>query len=326
MYGDVIPTTTQIPLFERKPNWVGYFIHKEQDVLDALGQVLWYTNSIKGEDWFCYFDGPARDPGNPVPTSAGWICDNLVHNIDYGDMIVINTDLLPENYTFSWVQYGTKNAEIEEEIPQNFVYSETADYDPIVILLDTTETIDEIGAFIGDSCVGACVVSSDDTLVGIKAYTDGLKGDSITFQTWTSAKSSQKKIIRKYDVYNRNKGIYETRSIHPAENSSIYKVSFRNESNTEPDYNSELDFSIYPNPAGNSVNIKYSVENNANVNITVYDRTCRLLATLFNSQQTSGYSTYLWDLTVGGKKLNKGVYIIKLAINNNTITKKVIIQ
>ncbi len=326
MYGDVIPTTTQIPLFERKPNWVGYFIHKEQDVLDALGEVLWYTNSIQGEDWFCFYDGPARNPGNPVPANTGWICDNLVHNIDYGDMIVINTDLLPESYTFSWVQYGTRNAEIEEEITQNFVYSETADYDPIVVLLDTTETIDEIGAFIGDSCVGACIVSSDDTLVGIKAYTDGLTGDCITFQTWTSAKSSQKKIIRKYDVYNRNKGIYETRSIHPAENSSIYKVSFRNESNTEPDYNSELDFSIYPNPAGNSVNIKYSVENNANVNITVYDGTGRFLATLFNCQQTTGLKSFTWGLSVCGKKINKGVYIVKLAINNNTVNKKLIIQ
>lgn len=326
MYGDVIPTTTQIPLFERKPNWVGYFIHKEQDVLDALGQVLWYTNSIKGEDWFCYFDGPARDPGNPVPTSAGWICDNLVHNIDYGDMIVINTDLLPENYTFSWVQYGTKNAEIEEEIPQNFVYSETADYDPIVILLDTTETIDEIGAFIGDSCVGACVVSPNDTLVGIKAYTDELTGDSITFQTWSNTKSTQKKIIHKYGVYNKEKRIYETRSIHPSENSSIYKVSFRQDNYIEPDHIKTMYLRIYPNPAANNVSIEYNVESHTNVNITIYDGTGRFLATLFNSQQTSGYSTYLWDLTVGGKKLNKGVYIIKLAINNNTITKKVIIQ
>ncbi len=326
MYGDVIPSATQIPLYERKPNWVGYFIHKEQDVLDALGEVLQYSTSVRGEDWFCYYDGPSRNPGNPDTTSDWWLCNQLNHNIDYGDMIVINTDLLPENYAFSWVQYGTKNVEIEEEIPQNFVYSETADYDPIVILLDTTETINEVGVFIGDTCVGACVVSPNDTLVGIQAYTEGQSGDSITFQTWSSAKSSQKNTIRKYGVYNRNKGIYETRSIHPAENSSIYKVSFRNENDTEPDYYSELDFSIYSNPAVNNVKIGYSIEDNAEVNITVYDGIGRFLATLFNSQQTSGYSTYLWDLTVGGKKLNKGVYIIKLAINNNTINKKIIIQ
>ena len=326
MHGEVIPSTTQIPLFDQKPNWVGYFIHKEQDVLDALGQVLKYANSIQGEDWFCYYDGPARNPGNPVPARTGWICSGIVHNIDYGDMIVINTDFVPENYSFSWVQYGSKIAEKEEEIPQNFVYTVTANYDPIVILLDSTETINEIGAYIGDTCIGACVVTQDDTLVGIKAYTGGQTGDSITLQTWSSNKSSQKKIIYKYGVYNKNKGIYETRSIHPAENKSIYKVSFRKNNNIEPDDIRTPDFKIYPNPAANNVNIEYYIGSKANVNITVYDGTGRLLATLFNSQQTSGYSTYLWNLSVGGKKLNKGVYIIKLAVNNNTINKKLIIQ
>ncbi|MBC8321327.1 MAG: T9SS type A sorting domain-containing protein [Bacteroidetes bacterium] len=328
MEGDVIDRNTTIPLYGGKDNWVGYFIYKEQDIFDALGEVLHYSLVIRAEDWFCYFDGPYRDPGTPVPSSAGWICDNNKHNVKYGDMVIIETDWVPQNYMFTWQNSGLPTDKVSDAESEYFAYAETADYTPISILLDTTENPTEIGAFVNDSCIGGCTVQPEDTLVGIKAYLEGQSGDSITFETWTNTKSTSRKKIVSYNIYNPVSKRFEKGSIKLNKKRNVYKVSFGKPQTPNIEYLDNVsDFWIYPNPAEHNLYIEYELENKSNVVIKVYNIIGGEVAIIIQGNQLAGKQKLFWDLIKdNGEKLPSGIYTIRLKAGGKIITKKLVIN
>jgi hypothetical protein len=75
----------------------------------------------------------------------------------------------------------------------------------------------------------------------------------------------------------------------------------------------------YPNPFNPSTVISYSVNDNSNVNIRVYDMTGREVRTLVNSFQNAG--TY--SVNFNANNLSSGIYFYVLRVNNgsNEITK-----
>jgi photosystem II stability/assembly factor-like uncharacterized protein len=77
---------------------------------------------------------------------------------------------------------------------------------------------------------------------------------------------------------------------------------------------------LYPNPFVNNTNIRYSLTENAAVNIKLFDITGRAIATLVNQNQAAG--DYVFNIT--GTKLENGVYFVQKTINNSTETIKLI--
>jgi hypothetical protein len=90
---------------------------------------------------------------------------------------------------FQWSINGRPPYVAPDPGPVYYSYTLKADYTPIVIALDTTSGITEIGAFINDTCVGASVVQPGDTVVVLNAYMDGLTGDSVYFEQHSPMKS-----------------------------------------------------------------------------------------------------------------------------------------
>ena len=86
----------------------------------------------------------------------------------------------------------------------------------------------------------------------------------------------------------------------------------------------EVAFSNYPNPASSHTTVSYNLTTNAKVNLKVLDLTGRQLAVLVNLEQSAGKQEYYWDFK--RNKITSGMYILMLRINNNTFSRKVIVQ
>lgn len=86
----------------------------------------------------------------------------------------------------------------------------------------------------------------------------------------------------------------------------------------------EVAFSNYPNPATSQTRVSYNLSVKAKVNLKVLDLTGRQLAVLVNVEQAAGQQEYYWDFTKN--KITSGMYILILKINNDTYSRKVIVQ
>ena len=81
------------------------------------------------------------------------------------------------------------------------------------------------------------------------------------------------------------------------------------------------EISIHPNPVTATANIEFSLANNSDVNIGVYDILGKKIADLYNGDMSMGSQNITWD--VNG--LNNGVYFVKIQMNNKVVTKKIMV-
>jgi len=146
------------------------------------------------------------------------------------------------------------------------------------------------------------------------------------FEEYFTQKATNNKRISDYFVYNSIRKVNEKRVVKTGENKDMYFISF-NAGNEQKLTESEYSFSIFPNPTNNMLNINYSVENTTKVNISVFDSYGRQVATLLSKQVLLGSHTVQWNLIgSNGVKVLKGLYIIKLKINDVVVSKKVVVN
>ena len=240
-------------------------------------------------------------------------------------MVIMKTNDYVAVPGFQWLCYGNTVGGYERPETAYYNYNETSDYMPVFIELDTTANPLEIGAFINDSCVGATTVTPEDTLVLIPAYTEGLSGE-IYFEEYNGTQKSGSIQIKEYWVKNNRIKVREKRAIHTQEKNDYYVVSFK-QIKEQTCSDTEQYFSIYPNPVNNALTIIYNIENDAMINISVFDSYGRYITTIINSSQSSGVYNMQWNLRDNnGIKLNKGLYIINLKIDDDVVSKKVVIN
>jgi hypothetical protein len=82
----------------------------------------------------------------------------------------------------------------------------------------------------------------------------------------------------------------------------------------------------YPNPFNPSTSISYSITNEGNVELNVYNIKGQLVKKLFNEHQLTGNYTINWDGTdLNKRKVSSGLYFYRLKVNDKIIaTKKMI--
>ncbi|MFA5034010.1 MAG: T9SS type A sorting domain-containing protein [bacterium] len=80
---------------------------------------------------------------------------------------------------------------------------------------------------------------------------------------------------------------------------------------------------ILPNPLRNSTTIGYSISENTNVSISIYDISGKLIKVLLDKNVEPGNYTMRWDVNNGlDRKLSSGIYFIKFVAGNYKTTKK----
>jgi hypothetical protein len=293
-----------------KYNWVGYFLPETQDVFDAIPQlVLDNLNVIQAQDWACvkyYFNG------SDGSTDSCWMCSDR-KPLRYGDMLKLKPY---SNTTMQWQRFGV--APSKDGIPKSeyFGFDEQTAYTPIYIEMDSTENPAEIGAFIGDSCIGATVVGENDTLVMVRAYTNDTTGQEILFETWYDSLKSTPARISEYYTYNHHTLRKEKRAILTGNMADYYLVSFNgneNENTNEPvspEPNISI-LSIRPNPFSEITEINYSLLSRANTRISILTLEGQQIYQISQGILCKGTFTVSWDGTThSGKKAGNGIYLL----------------
>lgn len=80
--------------------------------------------------------------------------------------------------------------------------------------------------------------------------------------------------------------------------------------------------SVYPNPTTDQLNIDFVLEKNAKVRIDLFDLSGKLAVHLYEQDLTTGRQQL--NLSISNN-LSRGAYLVKVQINGNSYTKKIII-
>lgn len=325
MTGTRLDPSTSIDVYEGYENWVGYFIPRTQDIFDALGSTADNLLEIYHQDWTCiYTEYPWFDPQPPQPEPK-WYCDNQQHNISYGEMVVLKPK---SDLSFQWNNPVNPSQGSSTNNPAYYTYEEQAGYSVFIVELDTTENPVEIGAFAGDTCIGASSVSANDTLSVMRVYTGNNPGDSVVFEEHYASRVLQDKRIVDYYVYNTEKNMPEKRVIRTGEKKDVFFVSFRNRKKDERiTEGAGFRFSVYPNPAAGMLNIEYTLPAETRVVISIFDMYGQKVGTVMQAIQQSGTKKVRWNpADASGMKLEKGVYLLKLKTAYGSAGQKVVIN
>lgn len=84
---------------------------------------------------------------------------------------------------------------------------------------------------------------------------------------------------------------------------------------------SVADFNVYPNPFSTQLNIAYTLDNAANVRITLYNVNGQLVRTLYHGQDEAG--AYARNFSGAVSSLPEGQYIVIVGANGQTISRMV---
>ncbi len=77
----------------------------------------------------------------------------------------------------------------------------------------------------------------------------------------------------------------------------------------------------YPNPFNSATTISYSISNEANVRLDIYDLLGNHVSTLIDSSQEPGAHSVNWD----ADEFSSGIYFYRVTIDDMSITKKMIL-
>ncbi len=107
-------------------------------------------------------------------------------------------------------------------------------------------------------------------------------------------------------------------------NTALGVFSYTPQTATSVSNNQEIsfDFSCYPNPASSYTIVEVVLEKEANVQVVIYNNLGQRLSSINLGQYPSGN----FQQTLALEHLPKGFYTIQLQVNNQSISKKIIVQ
>ncbi len=300
---------------ENIENWVGYFLPETQDPLEALTNVFPNLQSIKAEKWAGYNAGTEAKPN--------WIISKTTP-LRYGDMLILKTY---HDGSFTWHRAGNPfGNQTGIEQPSHYSFNKTDSYTSFFIEYDTLNPPVEIGAFVNDTCVGACKIVNGDTLAFLQAYLPESGGDSVVFENYYGNKSTEKTVIKSYYVQSRGETTPIKRVVKTGENKDFYLISFKKPAE-QPVSKSDIKFDIGPNPVTGKLFITYFLPYESNVNVSVYDMAGRLITMILQKTEEKGSYHAVWNLTdSNGIKLKKGIYLLHYTIGTASGVKKVVVR
>jgi len=99
-----------------------------------------------------------------------------------------------------------------------------------------------------------------------------------------------------------------------------------NDDNTVPVVRTELKGN-FPNPFNPETTIRYSVKDNTQVNIDVYNLKGQLVKRLVNEDKAPGEHTVVWNGTDNNnRQVSSGVYFFKMKAGKYSSSKKMILM
>ncbi|MDT8394727.1 MAG: T9SS type A sorting domain-containing protein [Bacteroidales bacterium] len=302
--------------------WVGYYYPISQYIIDAIpDEIEPLISVIKGQYYTCY--GSPQSDG-----SVQWNCaiNKRAPNIHYGDMIEIIPVLGDSIMDFYWAINNNNPSGFEKAETEYYSYTETSDYTPVFIELDSSDNPVEIGAFVNDSCIGGSTVLPEDSLVLVPAYTEGMSGE-IYFEEYYGSQKSIRSPITNYYVINQQSRHREKRMIHTSEGKDYYVVSFNDNTNNEKKRShQDARISCQPNPLSSTGTVKCYIPQDGNVEIKLYNMLGSGQLLIFTGFLSAGNHEFIFSSTdINVNSLVNGTYILTLKSTEYQVQTKIIV-
>ena len=84
----------------------------------------------------------------------------------------------------------------------------------------------------------------------------------------------------------------------------------------------DFNFSVYPNPISDNLNVKFTLNGASSVNMDMIDITGRKVADFISGNEMNGEINNTFDVSY----LTKGIYFIRLKVNDELTVKKIVIE
>jgi len=306
-------------LYPYSENWVGYWLQESQDVFDAIDDVvLSDLYVIKAQDWTCVRDDQIQG------AQPYWICDDNNTVVNYGEMLILKT--YRDNYNFRWNNSNKKNVHSKLKNKNYFSYQVDSDYTPIIVELDSSDKPIEIGAFVGDKCVGASLVEPGEHKIVIRAYLSKFDKQCVTFEKYYGLNKKNIK-VNNYSVYNHFSNKLEKRFIKSNEKADYIRVVTNNKKYNDKTDDNSLQLNIYPNPVENKFDIEFYLIENSEIKIKIIDINGKLVSKELKTFAGAGPNSMTININkICDEKLQKGVYVLIMEINKKSISRKLIIK
>ncbi|MCK9617304.1 MAG: T9SS type A sorting domain-containing protein [Lentimicrobiaceae bacterium] len=307
--GTVLDAGTSVTIYSNHDNWIGYFLPNSQMPADAFGTVMMNKlKMIKTQNW------------TMAKVNGVWIGTSGIVPFKYGDMVVVNyEDHLFPYTTFAW-QLASEAEDTEMAKAENFTYTETSDYVPIYVEVDSADQVKEIAAYVDGVCVGAAVAG--DTLVEVNAYISDTvpAGCDIELVKYYGTKSTLS-YVKDYWVYNPVTFSKEKRKLKTGGKADYYMVSFKNKEVMT--FTDKPSLTCYPNPFRTMLTFNYTLPYETNVTLNIYNLNGALVSTLVSGRQSKGSFGINWDGTNNGTQLPNGIYIARLTTGKDILQSKI---
>lgn len=320
--GSRIPADTQLDLVVDN-NWVHYFLTEPQHPSDAFPQeVLDNMTSILTDDWFMIrrdgefyvkVDCPLQSQGS----------EGECFTLNYGEMVIV---IMDQAMPFTW-NVPDNSAPILPNKPllvEHFTYNEKKDYIPVIIeSIESNYNIDqilEIAGKIDDNYVGAEVVYGFP--INLRIYESNLSG--LTFEALIKEDDLGRQGESNEDMVLSEK-VLGIKNIN-FENGAVLLdlVEISNETIESPKIISFVN--AFPNPFNPSIDIIFSLNIAAEVDLSIYNILGGKIATLMQGNLMAGNYTCPWNgMTMDRKPVASGVYYYRLQSGDEVIINKVLL-
>jgi len=292
--------------------FIGYWLPQTQNIVNAFGSLFDDVYSVQGEDWLYKYSI------HETPTSS-----TTKKDLVYGKAYIVTFNTAVED--FQWHETGISLDPPEREKSENFIYNDLPCYEAIDVM-NIPEEIIEIGVFQEDVCVGAIVVQ--DSSQQILAYTSSANRNEtpLSFEVLTNCREGNQ-VITSYKVMDEATGIFAERPLIAGQQRHsviIFCDPGEDESDT-PAINSVVLHRNYPNPFNPVTNISFSLPEQQNIKLTVYNMKGQKVCQLTKGHYLSGKHSVIWDGTNdAGKTVASGLYLYKLQTATQIISRKML--
>jgi len=329
-------------------HWIGYPYRQTQSLFNAIAPFEQYIEYVQGQDGGIYRDA-----------NGVWL-PYLDTNVYYGKMYEIafkESPILPVYYAivFGWAAYRNNEEEGKNEDfdyvdyhfnrprPQHFSFTDSRNYEEFFIEnIENDEGLLEIGAFVGEECVGAAVFTGKYP-IRLMAYTDERHAErELSFKLHRGTRSDSQDHIKLVEVKNEQTGIYEQKVVHSLQQ-KYARICLGVDDYTETTPIPQVTMGQnYPNPfvarSGSDSEIRTRSENvivtsipiyisrDMNVDLSVFNIKGQKVKTLTSGNLTSGKHTFTWDgRNEHNQPVSAGVYFYRLECGIETVNKKMLI-
>jgi len=323
--GDRLPADFTLededPLEANTYHWLGFWLPQTQKMIESFGDYWQYVEKVKSEDWYynkCSIIRGGDPYGGEVVISAEGL------TLEYGKGYMVWFKDLPQPISdFHWTLDNTVEEPIKKVEPENFTYTEKADYEAIDVF-NIPPDVTEIGVYEDDVCVGAVAV--EDTCAQILVYSDNANRDPIPFTFEIVTGRGLSTPVKDYQVIDPQTGKYENKSIFSGRQEySIMR--FADEDEPENIVSKPVLKGNYPNPFNPTTTISFSLPNEQEIELTIFNIKGQKVKTLYSGIADEGEHSITWSgKDVNNKSVSSGLYFYKLKTNNNTLTRKMIMM